>query len=97
MNLDNRFTLSPQLELELSQLNPTPTRRTRYLPELDMEIEIVEPPRKAIVNKDIRVRTLRERLDEREIRPTYPHSSRPRPLRYVRLRSSFTSGVEWLC
>ena len=38
-----------------------------------MEIEIVELPRKIIVNKDIRVRALRRHWDEREINPI--HSS----------------------
>ena len=60
-----------------------------------MEIEIIEQPRKAIVNKDIRVRALREHWDEKEIRPTYPHSSRPRPLRCVRL-IRFWYGVDVL-
>jgi len=51
-----------------------------------MEIEIVEPPRKAIVNKDLRVRALREHWDEnsREIHPTHQYTSRPKSLRYVR-------------
>lgn len=46
-----------------------------------MEIEMVESPRKIIVNKDIRVRALREHWDEREINPIHSHSSRPRPVR----------------
>jgi len=63
-----------------------------------MEIEIVETPRKAIVNKDIRVRALCEHWDEKEIRPTYPHSSRMRPLRYVRsVAGAIRFGVEQLC
>jgi len=51
-----------------------------------MEIEIVEPPRKAIVNKDLRVRALREHWDEnsKENHPISPHTSRPRPPRYAR-------------
>ena len=81
LKLDNRLPRSSQLELELAQLNCASVRRVRYLPELDMEIEIVGSPRKTIVNKDIRVRALREHWDEREINPIHSHSSRPRPVR----------------
>jgi len=51
-----------------------------------MEIEIVESPRKSIVNKSLRVGALREHRDEnsKEIHPIRPHTSRPRPLRCVR-------------
>jgi hypothetical protein len=48
-----------------------------------MEIEIVEPPRKAIVNKDLRVRALREQWDEKEIRPSRSQSPGPKPMRYA--------------
>ena len=49
-----------------------------------MEIEIPEPPKKAIVNKDLRVRALREHWDEKEINQMRRHSSRPKPPRCVR-------------
>lgn len=81
---EHQLPRSPQLELELAQLNRAPARRVRYLPELDMEIEIVEPPKKAIVNEDLRVRALREHWDEKE-RLIHRHSSRPKPMRCVRL------------
>jgi len=48
-----------------------------------MEIEIVEPPRKTIVNKDLRVRALREHWDEKEIHLMRRPSYRSKPLRYV--------------
>ena len=83
---DSQLPRSPQLYLELAQLSRAPARRVRYLPELDMEIEVVEPPRKAIVDKHVRVRALRERWDEKEIHPTHPPSPRPKPMRYVWFR-----------
>ena len=61
--------------MELAQLNRAPIRQIRYLPELDMEIEIIERPKKAIVNEDIRVRALREHWDEKELRALYRHPS----------------------
>lgn len=53
-----------------------------------MEIEIIEPPRKAIVNKDLRVRALREHWDEKDIRPIHRDSHRPKPMRYVQFSRS---------
>ena len=49
-----------------------------------MEIEIIEPSRKAIVNKDLRVRALREHWDERESHLIHRRAYRPKPLRCVR-------------
>ena len=46
-----------------------------------MEIEIIEPPRKVVVDKHLRVRALRERWDEKEIHPTRRHSCGNKPLR----------------
>ena len=66
-----------------SPSSTAPTRRVRYLPELDMEIEIVEPPRKAIVNKDLRVRALREHWDGKEPHQIHRHTPSPKPFRCV--------------
>ena len=43
----------------------------------------MERPRKAIVNKDLRVRALREHWDEREIHLARRPSNNPKPLRWV--------------
>lgn len=48
-----------------------------------MEIKIVEPPKKVIVNKDLRVQALREHWDEKEINTIHRHSSVPKPFRCV--------------
>jgi hypothetical protein len=49
-----------------------------------MEIEVVEPPKKVIVDKDLRLRALREHRDDKRIQSIHRHPSGPKPSRCVR-------------
>jgi len=63
-----------------------------------MEVEIIEPPRKTIVNKHLRVRALREHWDEKEIHPVRRHSCIHNPLRYVFFGCGgirWSGGADW--
>lgn len=59
-----------------------------------MEIEIVERPKKVIVNKDICVRALREHWDEKEVHLTCRCTSEPKPSRWVRIICFGIQSVE---